>query len=152
MPWRPLVHVEDISAAYIAALEAERDLVHGKAFNVGSTTENYRIREVAEIVHELLPESRIGFAPDAAPDIRNYRVDCGYIARTLHGFKPQWTVRRGVEQLINAYAEVGVTVTEFEGPKFRRIDHIRELIARGQIAGDLRRITADEKVPETERA
>jgi nucleoside-diphosphate-sugar epimerase len=152
MPWRPLVHVEDISAAYIAALEAERDLVHGKAFNVGSTTENYRVREVAEIVHELLPESRIGFAPDAAPDIRNYRVDCGYIARTLHGFKPQWTVRRGVEQLINAYAEVGVTVTEFEGPKFRRIDHIRELIARGQIAGDLRRITADEKVPETERA
>jgi len=126
--------------------------VHGKAFNVGSTTENYRIREVAEIVHDLLPESRIGFAPDAAPDIRNYRVDCGYIARTLHGFKPQWTVRRGIEQLLSAYTEVGVTVTEFEGPKFRRIDHIRELIARGQIAGDLRRITVDKMVAETERA
>ena len=152
MPWRPLVHVEDISAAYIAILEAERDLVHGKAFNVGSTTENYRIREVAEMIHELLPESRIGFAPDAAPDIRNYRVDCNHIARTLHGFKPQWTVRRGIEQLLTAYSEVGVSVAEFEGPKFRRIDHIRELIEHGEIAGDLRRMPANAKVADVQPA
>ena len=151
-PWRPLVHVEDISAAYIAVLEADRTLVHAKAFNVGSTTENYRIREVAEIVHDLLPDSRIGFAPDAAPDIRNYRVDCSYIARTLHGFKPQWTVRRGVEQLLEAYRKGNVTVSEFEGPKFRRIDHIKELIAKGRIDGDLRRVSARERIPEVQHA
>lgn len=151
MPWRPLVHVEDISAAYIAVLEADRDLVHGKAFNVGSTTENYRIRDVAQIIHELLPESHIGFAPDAAPDTRNYRVDCCHIARTLHAFKPQWTVRRGVEQLLDAYTKVGVTVAEFEGPKFRRIDHIKQLIASGRLDGALRRVSS-EKQFEVERA
>src|SRR3982075_3461255 len=101
-PWRPIVHVEDIASAYIAALEADRDLIHNQAFNVGLTTENYQIREIAELVKQIVPNSKIEFAPDAGPDLRCYRVDCNYIARRLHAFKPQWTARRGVEQLYDA--------------------------------------------------
>ena len=93
--WRPIVHVEDIARAYVAILEADRADIHNEAFNVGSTTENYRIRDIAHLVQEVVPGSRVSFANDAAPDKRNYRVDCNYIARKLHGFKPQWTARRG---------------------------------------------------------
>ncbi len=137
-PWRPLVHVEDIARAYVALLEADRSLVHGRAFNVGSTTENYRIREVAEIVHDVVPDCEIGFAEGASPDKRCYRVDCNLLARTIHGFKPQWTVRRGVEQLYEAYRRVGLKLEDFEGPKFKRIDHVKQLLAAGRLDRSLR--------------
>jgi nucleoside-diphosphate-sugar epimerase len=137
-PWRPIVHVEDIARAYIAALEAPRDTVHKEAFNVGTTTENYQIRELAEIVRQIVPNSRIEFAPNAGPDLRCYRVDCNKIARTLHGFKPQWTARRGVEELFDSYRSVGLTLEEFEGERFKRIAHIKKLVADGRLTDDLR--------------
>ncbi len=140
-PWRPLVHVEGIARAYIAALEAPRELVHNAAFNVGLTTENYQIREIAEIVQQVVPGSKIGFADGAAPDTRNYRVDCNRIATVLHGFKPQWTLRRGVEQLYAAYREVGLTLDDFEGEKFKRIAHIQKLVREGVLDADLRRVS-----------
>jgi nucleoside-diphosphate-sugar epimerase len=138
-PWRPIVHVEDIALAYIAALEADRDLVHNQAFNVGATTENYQIREIAELVKAIVPNSSVEFAPDAGPDLRCYRVDCNYIARRLHGFKPQWTVKRGIEQLYDAYCKTRVTVDDFEGERFKRIAHVKKLIREGEIDEDLRR-------------
>ncbi len=138
-PWRPIVHVEDIARAYVAVLEADRADVHNEAFNVGQTTENYRVSDIARIVSEVVPGSRVTFAGDAAADTRNYRVDCGYIARKLHGFKPQWTCRRGVEQLYDAFVRVGLTVDDFEGDRFKRIAHVKKLIANGQLASDLRR-------------
>lgn len=137
-PWRPLVHVEDIARAYVALLEADRSLVHGRAFNVGSTTENYRIREVAGIVHDVVPGCEIGFAEGASPDKRCYRVDCNLLARTIHEFKPQWTVRRGVEQLYEAYRRVGLKLEDFEGPKFKRIDHVKQLLQSGRLDRSLR--------------
>lgn len=138
-PWRPIVHVEDISAAYIAALEAPREIVHCAAFNVGSTTENYQIREIAEMVRAVVPGSKVAFASDAAPDKRCYRVDCSLIARTLHGFKPQWTARRGIEQLYEAFQRVGLKLDDFEGERFKRIAHIKKLVGNGEIGSDLRR-------------
>jgi len=137
-PWRPIVHVEDIARAYIAALEAPRDVVHDTAFNVGTTTENYQIRELAEIVRDVVPNCRIEFAADAGPDKRCYRVDCNRIARSLHGFKPQWTARRGVEELYEAYRSVGLSLEEFEGERFKRIAHIKKLIAEDRLTTDLR--------------
>lgn len=137
-PWRPIVHVEDIARAYIAALEAPRDDVHNKAFNVGSTTENYQISELAEIVAEVVPNSRVEYAPDAGPDKRCYRVDCNLIARSLHGFKPQWTARRGVEELYQTYKKVGLTLEEFEGERFMRIAHIKKLIRENKLDSNLR--------------
>jgi nucleoside-diphosphate-sugar epimerase len=137
-PWRPIVHVADICRAYLAVLQAERDTVHNEAFNVGTTTENYQIRELAEIVHDVVPDCRVEFAPDAGPDKRCYRVDCNRICRTLHGFKPQWTARRGVEELYEVYQRVGLTLEEFEGPKFKRIDHVQQLIDQGHLDESLR--------------
>ena len=137
-PWRPIVHVRDIAAAYIAVLEADRELVHNAAFNVGTTTENYQIREIAELVHEIVPNCKIGFAKDAGPDARNYRVDCNHIARTLRNFKPQWTARRGIEELLEAFSNVHLTLEEFEGEKFKRISHIQKLIGNGGLNSDLR--------------
>jgi len=137
-PWRPIVHVSDIARAYVAAVEAPRDEVHLRAFNVGTTAENYRIRDIAKIVAEVVPDCDLAFAPDAGPDKRNYRVDCNLIARGLPGFKPQWTARRGVEELYEAYTRVGLSLDDFEGPRFKRIDHVRELIDNGHLDTDLR--------------
>lgn len=137
-PWRPIVHVEDIARAYIAVLHAPRELVHNAAFNVGMTTENYQIREIAEIVKEVVPNCEISFAPDAGPDIRCYRVDCSKIARTLHEFKPQWTARRGIKQLYDAFKRTGLTLEDFEGAKYKRIAHIKYLIAEGFLDENLR--------------
>lgn len=137
-PWRPVVHVEDIALSYVAALEAPREAVHDRAFNVGTTTENYQIRELAEIVRDIVPGCRIEYAPDAGADLRCYRVDCNRIARELHGFKPQWTARRGVEQLYDVYRQVGLTLEEFEGERFMRIAHVKKLVDDGLLDGDLR--------------
>lgn len=137
-PWRPVVHVADIALAYIAALHAPREAVHNQAFNVGTTTENYQIRELAAMVQEIVPNCRIEFAPDAGPDTRCYRVDCNKIARVLHEFKPQWTARRGVEELYESYRQVGLTLDDFEGARYKRIAHVKKLVDDGRLDSDLR--------------
>ena len=137
-PWRPVVHIEDMALAFVAALHAPRELVHNEAFNVGRPEENYRIRELAEIVAEVVPGSRVEFAEGASPDKRNYRVDSSKIARTLPEFKPKWTAREGAQELYEAYQKVGLQLEEFEGPRYRRIDHIKMLMADGRLDDRLR--------------
>ncbi|WP_029583188.1 NAD(P)-dependent oxidoreductase [Bradyrhizobium sp. URHD0069] len=143
-PWRPIVHIEDISRAFIAALEAPADLVFNQAFNVGQTAHNYRIRDIAAIVADVVPGCRLEIAPDASPDTRSYRVNFDKIARVLPAFKPQWDARRGAEQLYNAYRQSNLTLEEFEGPRYQRIGHIQKLIADGILADDLRHRQAAE--------
>lgn len=143
-PWRPIVHVDDICRAYIAAVKAPKELVHNQAFNVGTTTENYQVREIAAIVEEVVPNCKVEFAADGGPDKRCYRVDCDRIARTLHEFKPQWTARRGVEQLYEAFCKVGLTLEDFEGERFKRIAHIKKLIREGRLGPRLRWNTGTE--------
>jgi nucleoside-diphosphate-sugar epimerase len=137
-PWRPIVHIEDIAQAFIAAAEAPEERVCNQAFNVGQTAHNYRIRDLAEIVASVVPNCELAFAPDAGPDKRSYRVSFEKIARTLPGFKPQWDARKGAEQLYAAYRASGVTLEEFEGPRYQRIAHIRSLMGEGVLAPDLR--------------
>ncbi len=137
-PWRPIVHVEDIARAYVSILNAPRELIHNEAFNIGATSENYQIRDLAEIVKDTVPNCRIEYAPDASPDLRCYRVDCTKMAKTIHGFKPQWTARRGAEQLYMAYNKVGLTIEDFEGEKFKRISHVTKLISDGLLDDSLR--------------
>jgi len=136
--WRPIVHIEDISRAFIAVLHAPREMVHNAVFNVGRTTENYRIRELAEIVAETVPGSRIEYAPGAEPDKRNYRVNCDLVAKTLPNFQPQWDARRGAQELYETYQQVGLTLDEFEGQRYRRISHIKHLISAGRLDENLR--------------
>ncbi len=137
-PWRPVVHVEDISRAYLTAMEASRDIIHNNMFNVGSTSENYRISELAKIVNDIVPDSKIEYAPNVGPDSRCYRVNCEKIATELPDFKPQWTARRGVEQLYEAYCRADLKIEDFEGPKYNRIDHVKHLISKGMLTDDLR--------------
>jgi nucleoside-diphosphate-sugar epimerase len=140
-PLRPLVHIEDISQAFLAAVEAPRELVHDQAFNVGQTSENYRIRDVADIVNDVVPGSRIAFAATAGPDIRNYRVDCDKLATTLPAFQPTWTVRSGAEQLAAAFEAVGLTAEDITSPRLQRIEHIKSRLASGGLTEDLRPTT-----------
>ena len=137
-PWRPIVHVRDISRAFIAILEADRDRVHDEAFNVGRTDENYQIREIAEVIRDTVPNTEIGFADDAGPDERTYRVDCEKIQRVLPAFEPQWTLERGAEELREAYDRHGVQVDDFEGPRYKRLAQIQELRADGLLDDSLR--------------
>ena len=137
-PWRPIVHIEDISRAFVAVLQAPREAVHNQGFNVGITAENYRVREIAEIVGETVPGSEVTFAEGASPDVRNYRVNCDKLPRTVPDFKPQWDVRKGAQSLYEAYKHIGLTLEEFEGNKYQRIGHVRMLIAEGILGEDLR--------------
>ncbi|MFO7661452.1 MAG: SDR family oxidoreductase [Chloroflexota bacterium] len=137
-PWRPVVHIEDMALAFVAALHAPRELIHNQAFNVGRPEENYRIRELAEIVAAVVPGSRVEFADGASPDLRNYRVDSSKIARTLPEYKPKWTARMGAAQLYEAYQQTGLKLDDFEGPRYRRIDHIKMLIGDGRLSDQLR--------------
>ncbi|MEZ5901015.1 MAG: NAD(P)-dependent oxidoreductase [Hyphomicrobiaceae bacterium] len=137
-PWRPIVHIEDISRAFIAALAAPREAVFKEAFNVGHTSQNYRISEIANIVAEVVPDCRVQFAEDAGPDKRCYRVSFEKIARILPDFKPQWDARKGAEQLYQAYKSSGLTLEEFEGPRYQRISHVKKLINDGVLDQSLR--------------
>ena len=137
-PWRPLVHIEDISRAFIAVLEAPRELIHDQAFNVGRNRENYRIRDVADLVEEIIEGSRVSYAPDGGPDKRYYRVAFDKIERALPSFQPRWTVRRGIEELYRAYHVVGLKREDLEGSRYLRIKHIRKLQKARRIDRDLR--------------
>ena len=138
-PWRPIVHIEDISRAFLAALEAPMEAVNNEAFNVGQTAHNYRIRDLAEIVAGVVPGCSIDFADGAGPDTRNYRVSCEKIRRVLPAFQPQWDARKGAEQLYAAYRSSALALDEFEGPRYQRIAHIKKLLAEGVIGLGLRR-------------
>ncbi len=128
MAWRPLVHIEDISRAFLAVLEAPLEVVHDQAFNVGATSENYLIRDVAEAVRELVLGTKVTYSDNASADARNYRVNCDKIAAALPAFQPQWTVRRGVEQLYSAFQSRGLTEEEFLGPSCQRLMQVRLLL------------------------
>ncbi len=136
-PWRPIVHIEDIARAFVAVLEAPRDKVFDQAFNVGQTAENYRIREIAEIVVETVPGSHIEYADDAGPDKRCYRVNCDKIRQTLPAFAPQWDARRGAQQVYEACVEAKLRAEDFEGPRYQRIAHVQMLIDRELITPEL---------------
>ncbi len=137
-PWRPIVHIEDISRAFLAVLSVPRERVHAQAFNVGKNDQNYRIRDIAQIVKETVPGCEIAFADDAGPDKRNYRADFSKVARALPEFQPQWDARKGAKQLYDAYKAIGLVLADFEGPRYRRIDQIKQLMASGNLGADLR--------------
>jgi nucleoside-diphosphate-sugar epimerase len=137
-PWRPLVHIEDISRAFLALLEAERDLVHDEAFNVGLVGENYQVRDVALIVQEEVAGAEVTFAEGASADKRDYRVSFDKIADKIPGFRPAWDVRRGVQQLAAAYREHDLDIRDLLGPRFTRLEHINELQGSGLLDEELR--------------
>ena len=137
-PWRPLVHVEDICRAFLATLEADRRRTHNQAFNVGITEENFRVREVADMVESVVTGSRVEYADGASPDARDYRVDFAKIHRVLPEFRPRWTVRKGVEELYEAYQRFDLTADEFLGGRYVRLNEIKRLQSEGRLDDELR--------------
>jgi nucleoside-diphosphate-sugar epimerase len=141
-PWRAVVHIEDIARAFRAVLEAPREAVHAQAFNVGATSENYQILELARMVEAIVPGTRVRFAEGAGPDLRCYRVNCDKLARAFPEARPRWTARAGIEQLHAAFQEHGVRAEEFEGARFHRKAHVLSQIAAGRLSPELRRTAA----------
>jgi nucleoside-diphosphate-sugar epimerase len=137
-PWRPIVHIEDITGAFRAALEAPVEAVHGQAFNVGQNHENFQIRGIADLVRELVPGSTVRYADGGGPDLRCYRVSFDKIAQRLPAFRPRWSLRAGIEQLRDAYERYGLGRTDFEGAKFVRLEKIRAHVRAGHLDPSLR--------------
>jgi nucleoside-diphosphate-sugar epimerase len=137
-PWRPLVHIADISHAFLAMLEAPRQLVHDQAFNVGRSLDNVQVRDIAEMVREAVPGSTVSFAAGAGPDLRNYRVDFSKLEDTFPELKLRWSVREGVDELIGAYTKHSLSYGDFTSSRFVRLRRIRELRNAGSIDEMLR--------------
>jgi nucleoside-diphosphate-sugar epimerase len=137
-PWRPLVHVEDICRAFAAVLEAPAEVVHDEAFNVGRDVDNLQIRTIAELVRDRVAGSEVTFAVGAAADKRDYRVSFTKITERLPAFQPRWTVRDGVAELYDAFAQRGLRVEDLDGPRYIRLARIRELTAQGRLDPSLR--------------
>jgi nucleoside-diphosphate-sugar epimerase len=140
--WRPLVHVEDICAAFLALLTAPEQRIRARAYNIGHTDENYLIRDVARLVAEVVPGSRVTFAEGSGTDLRNYRVSCDRIASEVPEFRPQWTLRKGIEQLVEAYRRYELQLADLMGQRHQRLGRIEALQAAGRLDGQLRWIPA----------
>jgi nucleoside-diphosphate-sugar epimerase len=136
--WRPLVHVRDVARATLALLEAPEDAIAGEAFNIGSDVQNYRIRELAEIVHERLPQCEITFAEGASADPRSYRVDFSKFERAFPHGLPEWTAERGADELARAYEDVSLTLGDFQGHKYIRLGQLRRLLDAHALDAELR--------------
>jgi nucleoside-diphosphate-sugar epimerase len=132
-PWRGIVHVEDVADAFVAVTEAPLELVHNEVFNVGSSSENYRVRELAEIVASTVPGSKIAFAPDAKPDPRCYRVNCDKLPRIVKTYRAKWTAKAAAKQIYDAIRRIGLTKEDFEGARFARLAHLKKLMADGVV-------------------
>jgi len=131
-PWRPLVHVRDICKAIICALEAPRETVHNKFFNVGDSTSNYQIREIAEIVGGVFRGSRISFGQPSA-DNRSYRVSFDRINRELGGFCCDWDVEKGARELFDMFGRIAMSEEMFQAPPFTRLKMLKYLLQTKQI-------------------
>jgi nucleoside-diphosphate-sugar epimerase len=137
-PWRPLVHIRDIIAALRAGLTAPREMIHNQAFNIGKTGENYQIRDIAEMVAEIVPHCETVVAEGASPDIRDYRADFSKAENRLPGFAPAWTLRAGIEELYDAYTKARLTSDEFLGSRYHRLKTVQGLLNRGALDSTLR--------------
>lgn len=139
-PWRPVVHLRDIALAFLTIARAPRERVHNEAFNIGRNDENYRVRELADMVRELVPGSKIRYAEGGGPDLRCYRVDCSKVRRAIPEFEPRWSVRKGIQELLDAYRKHGLTVEEFLSSRYLRIKRVMELKECGELDATLRRV------------
>jgi nucleoside-diphosphate-sugar epimerase len=137
-PWRPLVHIEDISRAFMLMLDAPREKVHDEAFNIGADSENYQIRDIAEIVGDVVPDCTIAFTADAGPDKRSYRVAFDKLFSAFPEFGLEWDVRRGVEQMYEAYRDERLTIDDFSSSRFMRVRRLKELLDDQELDSTLR--------------
>ncbi len=131
-PWRPLVHVLDICKAIYCSLEAPADSIHNQIFNVGDSTANYQVKEIAEIVGNEFPGCKVTFG-DSTGDNRSYRVNFDKITNNLPGFSCDWNAEKGAEQLHSVFKQIDMSVETFKAKPFTRLKQLNYLIATNQI-------------------
>jgi nucleoside-diphosphate-sugar epimerase len=146
-PWRPMIHIRDITAAILSVLKAPVNLIHNEIFNVGRTEENYRISEIADIVAETVPGCRVEYATDGGPDARCYRINCDKIKRVLPSFQAEWTLRKGARELYDAYRANGLTSEDIEKGRYFRINTIQRLVKAGKLDASMRWVNSGKSVP-----
>jgi nucleoside-diphosphate-sugar epimerase len=146
-PWRPIVHIRDITAAILSVLEAPLNLIHNEVFNVGRTEENYRVSQLAEIVGETVPGCRVEYATDGGPDKRCYRINCDKLRRVLPSFQPRWTARRGAQELYDAYRAAGLTFDDLEQGRYTRISEIQRLLKARKLDASMRWANSGKGLP-----
>ncbi len=141
-PWRPLVHIEDISAAALAAAAAPRELVHNQAFNIGRNDANYQVRDIAEAVHAAFPSATLEITGETGGDTRSYKVNFSKALETLPGFEPKWTLEKGVDEIARFLRENGLRDRNFDDRLFIRLKQLQHGIDTGRLDGDLRVVRA----------
>ncbi len=124
-PWRPLVHAEDIARAFIAVIEAPKEVVNRQSYNVGQSAENFQIKDIAKMVGEVVPGCSVVITGEHGSDSRSYRVNFDKIARELPNFKPQWTLKKGIEEVYEAYKKYGMDSDKFNGRYFIRLKQLQ---------------------------
>jgi nucleoside-diphosphate-sugar epimerase len=134
-PWRPVVHVEDICCAIRCALEAPASDINGEIFNVGRNSENYRVRELAQLVAAVFPGCEVTSGPPS-PDSRSYRVAFDKIANRLPGFECRWSARAGVEELRDLFERIDFDREMYQAAPFTRLKQLKYLVRTRQIDDD----------------
>ncbi len=135
-PWRPLVHVDDICEAILCALEAPHDAVSGEAFNVGDDKQNYRVREIAEIIAETFPDCQLTFGASNG-DNRSYQVSFAKIRMHMPAFRCRWSAARGAAQLRNVFERIRLDETVFNAAPFTRLSEVKYLRGTAQLDDSL---------------
>lgn len=137
-PWRPLTHIQDIALSIIASLHAPRENIHGQSFNIGRNDANYQVRDIAKIVAEKVPGSKLEITGEAGGDPRSYRVDFSKAHAMLPEFRPQWTLERGATELYEAFQRQKLPADALKNPQFIRLKQLQLLIDQKQLQADLR--------------
>jgi nucleoside-diphosphate-sugar epimerase len=137
-PWRPVIHVEDVSRAFLTVLESAAEVVHNQAFNVGANHLNYQIRELAEIVARTVPECVLEMRPQPGADQRTYKADFSKFARTFPTFAFQRNAESGARELAEQFRALGLTVEGLADKRFTRLKWLRHLLDGGRLDGALR--------------
>ena len=139
-PWRPIVHVEDMGRSFLTMLDQPADVVRAQAFNICRTDNNYQIRDIAAIVAEVVPGSKLAIAPEASPDNRSYRVSSAKIEKAIPGFSLKWTAKTGAEQMYQAAKDFNMVEDHLSTKNFIRLKQLEALIEAGEIDTSFRRI------------
>ncbi len=137
-PWRPLVHIQDISLAALAAAEAPRSIVHGQAFNIGRNDANYQVRDIANAVAAAFPNARLDITGETGGDLRSYRVDFSKALSSLPGFVPIWTLEKGVDEIARWLKEGSLRDNTFDSRLFIRLKQLNHCIESGVVDQTLR--------------
>jgi len=127
-PWRPLVHAQDIGRAFVAMVEADASIINKQAYNVGANSENYRVREVAALVKEVMPDCEVVITGEHGGDSRTYRVNFDKIYRDVPGFQPKWTLKEGIRDIYEKYSALGLSSNDFDSKKYIRLKQLLYLI------------------------